>query len=500
MALHHKESSNLPISEEANLDGSRLSSPPPYDAPEPDDLQHQEDPHRAYAELLSCYRQQQQALIRLRAANVERSHSSERLGADLLAMTHRYLQAQAHVKDLETRCEEAETRAENLASQLEHEKKREGLETYPKQLDEEKRVLRMPYVEKEDTQEEEQKEWDPTCDDVGDIIIIASAANSSDNVDASIPLSPPRAQVSSEELVKLVKSINVQSLEIARACIASSTFRGGVKVPQVDNKMIVNVTEGIGCVLVQMLRAKDHSRDKALVELAVQTLLAYHVFKIMESWPFHAQLEDDKSSPKNSQGKESQLQLQRNKYALLAYKSNFPDADLDSQSENSTKRGFSKVVESAIVNVVTILSLCGSPGHASALRRNHEARIGSTIDALFKATEQLAGHVKGRSIGTSEFSFAEYKLLYAKPGSVFNKDIMQRQGPQPAMVKWKSSGKKNAQVLGTKEIGLACMHRSASVTGSSLSRADSGSSGRSSSKELEVLTKATIVFESEVDK
>ncbi|KAI5115946.1 hypothetical protein M0805_003111 [Coniferiporia weirii] len=458
-------------------------SPSPLSTPNIKGAQVPKDTQRAYAHLLAQSRQQQQELTRLRTAGMERSRSSDGLGADLLAMTHRYLQAQAHADSLERRRGEAQARAESLAAQLEDEKrKREALQASFRRLEEENRALRVRCEVREQSQSQERQERHKEREqdsmyDRTDTSTLAST--SSEYVAMERRPSLIRTQTSPEELIKLIRTSKMQSLEVARACIASSTFRAGVKVPQVDNKMIVNVTEGIGCVLVQMLRSKDHSKDKSMVELCIQTLLAYHVYKIVENWPFHLQLEDDKSSIGSRR-------------------------DSDTQSEE--RGNFSKGVDNVLTNVVTILSLCGSPGQISALKRNHEARIGSTIDALIKTSEQIASHVKGGAIGTSALSSAEYKILYAKPGSAFNKDIMQRQGPQTTMAKWNmSSSKKNVQVLCTRELGLAWLHRSASVgvadqNSLSLSRADSHGSRGSGSKELEVLSKAIIVFESELDK
>ena len=89
-----------------------------------------------------------------------------------------------------------------------------------------------------------------------------------------------------DDVNKLVKTINVHISEIARACIASTTFRAGIRVTQVENKKLAQVAEGIGFILTQMLRTRDHSKSKFLVELGIQADLANRVSRIIDVWSF----------------------------------------------------------------------------------------------------------------------------------------------------------------------------------------------------------------------
>ncbi|OCB91190.1 hypothetical protein A7U60_g1599 [Sanghuangporus baumii] len=420
---------------------------------------------RSYAELFTAFQRQQQVMTRMRAANDEHIRNEEGLRADLLAMTHRYLKAQATAEELEKRCNAAEQRAERLASQLEEEKQlTRRIGHSPESL----LSPRMWHVEQESLVIRERQN-----DDRGDTATVsAGTVDSSEYV--SIDLSSTsslRPEVPPEEVLRLIRSINLQSLEVARACIASATFRPGVRKIQADNKMVVDLTEGIGCILVQMLRSRDHSKNKSVVELCLRTLLCYHVSKLIEDWPFHAQAKR---------------------------KSRESDKD-DLDEPSSADKEFSEGVESALRDIATILSLSGSPGQPSSIVRSHRDRIGSTLDSLLKTAENLACQMKdGCFEGPSS---AEYSFLYARPGATFNKDLMHRHGAQQSMAIWKSSSKKSVQILCTREVGLARLHRTP-VSPSSAST-HSGSSGRglpSPRKEIEVLSKVTVAFESDLDK
>ncbi|KAH8120679.1 hypothetical protein DFH11DRAFT_1561416 [Phellopilus nigrolimitatus] len=396
---------------------------------------------RAYAELLVGYRRQQQACARL--------------SADLLAMTHRYLEAQVAADD-------ACAREAQLRAVLEDREARE-LELLHA-LDENRRLRKWCEEQKQE------KEFEKGLDqeqDRADTVTSSSTICSTEKVAVDLPFpsaSVSQTEVSSEELVGLVRTTNIQSLEITRACIASATFRPGIRMLEVDNKMVVNVTEGIGCVLVQLLRSRNHSKDKSIVKLALQTLLSYHVFKLVESW------QDDKAGQEDCKDKDSQ----------------------SDQHENQIG-GFDEAVEAVLDDIVTILSLSGSPGQTASLKRNHHNRVGSTVNALLKTAQQIAGHIKSDSCRT--LSSPGYKILYARPGSPFNKNLMQRQGQPQGMARWKAAPKAPMQVLCTREIGLAHLLRSAA-----LNRTASQGSGGYRPKGLEVLAKATVVFESEVDK
>ena len=122
------------------------------------------------------------------------------------------------------------------------------------------------------------------------------------------------------------------------------------------------------------------------------------------------------------------------------------------------------------------------------LKRKYGDRVGSTIDALLKTAEQLAGLVKCGPVVALDASYStEYRVLCARPGTAFDKEAMQRQGSQSHGISmWKSASKKAMHVLCTKEIGVACLHRSTGRNGSS--------------KEREILIKATVTFESEVSR
>ncbi|KAL5534662.1 hypothetical protein ACEPAG_1126 [Sanghuangporus baumii] len=420
---------------------------------------------RSYAELFTAFQRQQQMMTRMRAANDEHTRNEEGLRADLLAMTHRYLKAQATAEELEKRCNVAEQRAERLASQLEEEKQlTRSIGQSPESL----LSPRMWHVEQESLVIRERRN-----DDRGDTATVsAGTVDSSEYV--SIDLSSTsslRPEVPPEEVLRLIRSINLQSLEVARACIASATFKPGVRKIQADNKMVVDLTEGIGCILVQMLRSRDHGKNKSIVELCLRTLLCYHVSKLIEDWPFHAQAKR---------------------------KSRESDKD-DLEEPSSADKEFSEGVENALRDIATILSLSGSPGQPSSIVRSHRDRIGSTLDSLLKTAENLACQMKdGCFEGPSS---AEYSFLYARPGATFNKDLMHRHGAQQSMSIWKSSSKKPVQILCTREVGLARLHRTP-VSPSSAST-HSGSSGRglpSPRKEIEVLSKVAVAFESDLDK
>ena len=237
---------------------------------------------RSYAELFEAFQQQQQAMSRMRAANEEHTKNEDGLRADLLAMTHRYLKSQAAVEELEKRCKNAEDRAERLASQLDEEKRICRSHAIGQQAPESILSPRIWHMGQDAFRELRN-------DDCGDTATVsAGTVDSSDYVSVDMSsMSSIRPEVPPEEVLKLVRSINLQSLEVARACIASATFRPGVRSIQADNKMVVDLTDGIGCILVQMVRSRDHSKNKSVVEQCIRALLCYHVSKLIEDWPFH---------------------------------------------------------------------------------------------------------------------------------------------------------------------------------------------------------------------
>ena len=250
---------------------------------------------RPYARLLSEYQEQQEELNWLKKINEEQAQSLKRLDAELYAMTKRYLEARKNAEEQEKRRIEVEARLEVLASRHRDETEEASLRAgalSPIPTEGGGTVRgRLPIALLNDSTVR------PQTPRGG----IRSAAQSparfpstspgriSPSLSDIISGAPPSASnthVTSEDITKLARSINLQSLEIARTCIGSATFRAGVRVPQVTNEMINNVTQGIGFVLLQMLREKDHSRDRTIVELALQAILIHHVAKIVENWPF----------------------------------------------------------------------------------------------------------------------------------------------------------------------------------------------------------------------
>ena len=173
----------------------------------------------------------------------------------------------------------------------------------------------------------------------------------------------------------------------------------------------------------------------------------------------------------------------------------------DLKEPSSADKEFSEGVESALRDIATVLSLSGSPGQPSSIIRSHRDRVGSTLDALFKTAESLACQMKeGCFEGPSS---AEYSFLYARPGATFNKDLMHRHAAHQSMAIWKSSSsKKPVQILCTREVGLARLHRMPVSPGSvSVHSGSSGGRGLPSpKKEIEVLSKVVVVFESDIDK
>lgn len=142
-------------------------------------------------------------------------------------------------------------------------------------------------------------------------------------------------------------------------------------------------------------------------------------------------------------------------------------------------------------DIVTILSLCNAPGQASVLKRNHQNRVGSMVATLFKSAEELAFQIKRPTLQVTS-SEIEYILLSAKPGSTFNKEFMQR---QQNLLVWRGVSKKGASVLCMKEVGIGLRYRLRPTQSSG-----SGLPTSPFSKEIEVLTKAIVVFESDLDK
>ncbi|EJD04416.1 uncharacterized protein FOMMEDRAFT_155545 [Fomitiporia mediterranea MF3/22] len=451
-----------------------LASPPP-NTPPPLPPQHSPQsppPDRSYSELLVAFQRQKQVIAKLRAANEEHAINEERLRSDLLAMSHRYLEARVQVEALEKRCKDAEMRVEGLSSQLENQNVRgSGPASFGRRSDDDHSPRTWQDVRDQARQASKNRR-----DDYADTATVsAGTVDSSEYV--AVELSPrpvTRPEISLEEVLGLVRAINMQSLELARSCISCTTFRPGVRTIQADNKMVVDLTNAIGCILVQTLRSRDHSKNKATIELGFRALLSYHVSKLIEDWPFQNQ--DENINPE--------------------------DAEDDSEDPStSEKKKYSGSAERVLRDIATVLTLSGSPGQPSSLIRSHRERIGSTLDALFKTAERLACRIKeGRFDGPLP---AEYSFLYARPGATFNKDLMQRNSTQQSMAIWKSASKRPVQVLCTREVGLARLHRAPADTGP-LSRESSRSSTNNTqvarTKEMEVLSKVVVVFESDLDK
>ena len=143
-------------------------------------------------------------------------------------------------------------------------------------------------------------------------------------------------------------------------------------------------------------------------------------------------------------------------------------------------------MQKTLTNVMTVLCLSGAQEEPASILESCQRNIGTTLVSLLKSTETLAVRIR-------EGPRAEYKILCARPGSYFNKDFMQKLGA--SLVKWNlPSSKKPSQVLCTREIGLARLVRTHS-------RKDSTTRGSSASnKDFDVLLKATVVFESDVNK
>lgn len=225
----------------------------------------------------------------------------DRLKMDLLTMTHKYVEAQAEANRLAAKYTEAMAQMESLKAQLRSATEvRETLAQNFNKLSVENRRLRL---------KQQERMPEPTSRlPTPPILPSGSASNSSpQSVKQSTPpqsasstnttsdldhsaasgVVGTETEMASTDIVLLLKSINVKALEIARTCIGASTFKAGVKTLKVDNKMVMNVTEGIGYLMVQLLRTKDHSKDKAVVEVALQTILAYNIFNFIENKPFH---------------------------------------------------------------------------------------------------------------------------------------------------------------------------------------------------------------------
>lgn len=243
--------------------------------------------------------------------NQEYALMIESLKSDLLSMTHKYLQAQAEADRNAAQCTEANAQIESLRSQLRNSADaREKLMQKLSRLTEDNRRLRLQFG----TQSSPKPSLDiaTAVNSSSSTIVSAGGSGSSSasaisastsltepeyvNVNGDVPPSPspmlspspssstPDSPINSAELVKMVRGINSELLEIARSCVESYSFKAGVKTFVVDNKMVADVNEGIGFLMVQLLRTRDHSKEKTVVELALQTLIAYHILKAVENW------------------------------------------------------------------------------------------------------------------------------------------------------------------------------------------------------------------------
>ena len=239
-----------------------------------------------YIELLGRLKRQQDIMSDLRSRNEEHSRSGERLGADLLAMTHRYLQAQTTIEALEKKCSESDAHISRLLAELEEAKSNnESLTRKFGQAIEDNERLRLRCEARD-----EPADWRSVVGRDSDRAETTTLFSTSDSLDfasrdKSIALDI-QPEMLPDDVNKLVKTINVHISEIARACIASTTFRAGIRVTQVENKKLAQVAEGIGFILTQMLRTRDHSKSKFLVELGIQADLANRVSRIIDVWSF----------------------------------------------------------------------------------------------------------------------------------------------------------------------------------------------------------------------
>lgn len=136
-------------------------------------------------------------------------------------------------------------------------------------------------------------------------------------------------------------------------------------------------------------------------------------------------------------------------------------------------------MEKTLDDIATILTLSGSMEGKTPIRQQCENSVGEILATMFKSIEVLESQIRSGS-------WSDYKMLCAKPGSAFNKDFMQR----PGQMFWSNATKKAAQVLCTREIGLARVMR----------LANNVDLQPSSSKGIVVLIKAVVVFEADVNR
>lgn len=238
----------------------------------------------------------------------------ESLKSDLLSMTHKYLQAQTEADRYMAQYTEANTQIESLRSQLRNSADaREKLMQKYSRVAEENRRLRLQVGVQDLPKTSVDFSTNTTSSSPSTIVSgsgsgasvlsdISASTSSTEpeyvSIDVSASPSPamspstsssPDSPINSAELVKMVRGINTELLEIARSCVESYSFKAGVKTFVVDNKMVADVNEGIGFLMVQLLRTRDHSKDKTVVELALQTLIAYHILKAVENWSSRTQ-------------------------------------------------------------------------------------------------------------------------------------------------------------------------------------------------------------------
>ena len=238
----------------------------------------------------------------------------ESLKADLLSMTHKYLQAQAEADRYAAKYTKASSQIESFPSQLRNsaDTREKDKQELSRLADENRRLKLQLGVQ----QKSPKTSFDmssiasgsststmPSGSSVASGISASTSSTDPEYVNVDVTPSPshmssptpsssspsPDSPVNSAELVKMVRGINTQLLEIARSCVESYLFKAGVKTLVVDNKMVADVNEGIGFLMVQLLRTRDHSKDKTVVELALQTLFAYHILKAVENWSSRSQ-------------------------------------------------------------------------------------------------------------------------------------------------------------------------------------------------------------------
>jgi hypothetical protein len=263
-------------------------------------------------------------IVRLEVICEAHERETSQLRKDLLAMTHRYLKAQTRVEELEGNLSLLMKNEEDLGRVALNGGNGMGrglrFKTGMPARDG-ARDMGMVDESRREMHEHQHKpsiEWKSDTQTLGNISV-----NSSDHLPGpiirpteSVPLylSSPSSSSSSpthahslnpppspEHILKYINSLNSQTLEIARACIASTTFRGGARESSVGTEDVRAVSEVIGCVFLQMLRAGVHSQSSEVVELAIRATLAFHVDAAMSGGPDGGAMDDGVGRTRDSE-------------------------------------------------------------------------------------------------------------------------------------------------------------------------------------------------------